>query len=125
VRKRAARPSRTRYNYGVKSVLLVLALGTVALADPSAQRVSITVSKRGFEPGDITVQAKKPVTLVFTRTTDATCAKSVVVMVDAKTTIEKPLPLDTAVEIPVTFPKAGKLSYGCSMSMVKGTITVQ
>lgn len=109
----------------MKSLLVVLALAGVALADAPTPRVAITVGRRGFEPGDITVQAKKPVTLVFTRTTDATCAKSVIVVVDDKTTIEKPLPLDKAVEIPVTFPKAGKLSYGCSMDMVKGTITVQ
>ncbi len=111
----------------MKSVLLVLALGGIALADApkSDSRIAITVSRRGFEPGDIAVPAKKPITLVFTRTTDATCAKSVIVMVDDKTTIEKPLPLDKAVEIPVTFPKPGKLSYGCSMDMVKGTITVQ
>lgn len=109
----------------MKFLLVVLALCGVALADAPSSRIPITVGRRGFEPGDITVQAKKPVTLVFTRTTDATCAKSVIVMVDDKTTIEKPLPLDKAVEIPVTFPKAGKLSYGCSMDMVKGTITVQ
>jgi plastocyanin domain-containing protein len=109
----------------MKLVLMILALGSVALADAPSPRIAITVSKRGFEPGDITVAAKKPVTLVFTRTTEATCAKSVIVVVDDKTTITKPLPLDKAVEIPVTFPKAGKLSYGCSMDMVKGTITVQ
>jgi len=111
----------------MKSVLFVLALGGIALADTpkSDSRITITVSRRGFEPGDITVPAKKPLTLVFTRTTEATCAKSVIVTVDDKMTIEKPLPLDKAVEIPVTFPKAGKLSYACSMDMIKGTITVQ
>jgi plastocyanin domain-containing protein len=109
----------------MKSLLLVLALAGVALADAPSSRIAITVSRRGFEPGEITVAAKKPVTLVFTRTTEATCAKTIIVVVDDKTTIEKPLPLDKAVEIPVTFPKAGKLSYGCSMDMVKGTITVQ
>jgi plastocyanin domain-containing protein len=109
----------------MKAALLVLALGGLAFADAPAPRIAISVTRHGFEPGDITVAAKKPVTLVFTRTTDATCAKSVVVVIDDKTHIEKPLPLDKAVEIPVTFPKAGKLSYGCSMDMVKGTITVQ
>jgi len=111
----------------MKLMLVVLALGAIAFADApkSDSRIAITVSRRGFDPGDISVPAKKLVTLVFTRTTDATCAKSVIVMVDDKTSIEKPLPLDKAVEIPVTFPKAGKLSYSCSMDMVKGTITVQ
>jgi plastocyanin domain-containing protein len=112
----------------MKSALFLLALGGVALADapkPDPSRIAITVSRRGFEPGDVTVPAHKQLTLVFTRTTEATCAKSVIVAVDDKTTIEKPLPLDKAVEIPVTFPKPGKLSYACGMDMVKGTITVQ
>ena len=68
----------------MKSVLLVLALGGVALADAPSSRIAITVSRRGFEPGEITVAAKKPVTLVFTRTTEATCAKSIVVVVDER-----------------------------------------
>ena len=47
------------------------------------------------------------------------------VTVDDGKTIEKDLPLDTAVAIDVTFPKAGKLGYACSMNMTKGTIVVQ
>ena len=91
--------------------------------DPS--RIAITVTKRGFDPDNIAVPAKKPVTLVFTRTTDATCTKSVVLAIDDGKKVERELPLDKPVEIAVTFPKAGKLSYACSMDMVKGIITVQ
>ena len=39
--------------------------------------------------------------------------------------IERDLPLDKPVEIAVTFPKAGKLGYACSMDMTKGVIVVQ
>jgi hypothetical protein len=39
--------------------------------------------------------------------------------------LERDLPLDKPVEVAVTFPKAGKLGYACSMNMAKGVIFVQ
>lgn len=88
-------------------------------------RFAIKVTDKGFEPADISVPAGKPVTLVFERKTDETCAKQVVLTMDDGKKIEKELPLNTPVEIATTFPKAGKLGYACSMDMIKGTITVQ
>ena len=83
------------------------------------------MTEMGFEPDSITVAANTPVTLVFTRKTDATCTKSVVVTLDDGKKIVRDLPLDKSVEIAATFPKAGKLGYACSMNMTKGTIVVQ
>ncbi|MGE3545660.1 MAG: cupredoxin domain-containing protein [Kofleriaceae bacterium] len=82
------------------------------------------VTKNGFEPANISVPAGKPVTLVFTRKTDSTCVKEVVMNVDGKK-IEKKLPLNEAVTLEVTFPRAGKLTYACAMEMFKGVVTVQ
>jgi plastocyanin domain-containing protein len=110
----------------MKTVLfLVVTLSAVADAEaPKAPRFEITVTKQGFEPESVNVPANKPVTLVFTRKTQATCTKQIVLtMADGKK-IERALPLDTAVEIPVTFPKAGKLGYACGMDMNKGVIVV-
>ena len=87
--------------------------------------IAVAVTKRGFDPDAITVPAKQPVTLVFTRKTEETCTKSVVITLDDGKTLERELPLDKPVEIAVTFPKAGKLGYACSMGMSKGTIVVQ
>lgn len=87
--------------------------------------IQIAVTEKGFEPDRIDVPANKPVTLVFTRKTDKTCAKEVVIAMGRDTKIEKPLPLDQPVEIAATFPEAGKLGYACSMDMIKGTIVVQ
>ena len=86
---------------------------------------SIAITRSGFDPGTVKVPAKTPVTLVFTRKTDATCTKSIVVTIDDGKTIERELPLDKPVEIAATFPKAGTLEYACSMHMNKGTIVVQ
>ncbi len=96
-------------------------------AAPSAAkstRFEIAVTDEGFKPDDVKVPAATPITLVFTRKTDSTCAKEVVITADGKK-IQKALPLNTPVEIAATFPTAGKLSYACSMDMVKATLTVQ
>ncbi len=107
---------------------LALTFGAAASADTTPakpSRIEIAVTKRGFNPDSISVPAKTPVTLVFTRKTDSTCTKSVVLTLDDGKKVEKELPLDKPVEIAVTFPKAGKLTYACSMDMVKGIIVVQ
>jgi len=110
----------------VVRVLALLCAFGAASADPAGpSRFEISITKNGFEPGSITVPAKTPVTLVFTRKTEATCTKTIVVTVADGKTIERELPLDKAVEIAATFPKAGKLGYACTMNMNKGTIIVQ
>ena len=85
----------------------------------------IAVTEKGFEPADLAVPAGKPITLVFDRKTDQTCAKQIVLDTGDGKKIQKDLPLNTPVEIAATFPKAGKLSYACGMDMMKGTLTVQ
>src|SRR5207237_9517235 len=94
------------------ALLLPVALFTAAaFADPSPAKVArfeIRVTENGFEPEITKVPAKKAVTLVFVRKTDATCTKSVVLTLDSGKTIERELPLDKPVEIAATFPKAGK-----------------
>ena len=90
----------------------------------SGDRIAISVTEKGFEPDNVSVPGGKPVTLVFTRKTDSTCAKEVVIPLEGKK-IEKALPLNEAVAIDVTFPKAGQITYACGMDMVKGTVVVQ
>ncbi len=106
-------------------VLLGLVAVTRADPKPAGKRIEITVTAKGFEPDHIQVPASQPVTLVITRKTDRTCAKRVVIQLGDGKKIEKELPLDTAVEVPVTFAKKGELGYACSMDMIKGVILVQ
>ncbi|MBP9086580.1 MAG: cupredoxin domain-containing protein [Kofleriaceae bacterium] len=87
--------------------------------------IAIEVTSRGFSPNKITVKKGVPITLVFTRTTDKTCAKEVVIAVGDGTTIERALPLKQKVAIAITFAKSGDLSYACKMDMVTGIISVQ
>ena len=97
--------------------------GRSGASDPS--RIPINVTERGFEPDPVNVPSGKPVTLVFTRKTDQTCAKEIVLTMEDGKKVERKLPLDTPVELAATFPKAGQLSYACGMDMMKGTIVVQ
>ena len=110
-------------------VALSVCVGGSALADaPStkdASRIEIAVTKRGFDPAEIKVPAKKAITLVFTRKTDQTCTKTIVLKLDDGKKVERELPLNKPIELAVTFPKAGKLGYACSMDMNKGIIVVQ
>ena len=115
----------------IRTLLIPLAIvfaGAASADSPApkaASRIDIAVTTSGFNPDNISVPAKKPVTLVFTRKTDSTCAKSVVLTMDDGKKIERDLPLDKPVELAVTFPKAGKLGYACSMDMAKGIVVVQ
>lgn len=114
----------------IRTLLACLAVtlaGGVAAGTPpkSTSRIEITVTKAGFAPDDISVPAKKPVSLVFTRKTDATCIKTVVLTMDDGKKLERELPLDKPVEVAVTFAKAGKLTYACGMNMAKGVIVVR
>ena len=110
------------------TLLLPVALAGSAMADAPVKtpsRIEVSVTKRGFNPDSINVPAKKPVTLVFTRKTEQTCTKSIVLTMDDGKRIERELPLDKPVEIAVTFAKAGKLGYACGMDMAKGIIIVE
>ena len=115
----------------VSSLLVVALLVSIGLADPSKpappmpRRIEISVTSKGFVPDRIQITAAQPVTLVFTRKTDRTCAKRVVVQLGDGKKVEKDLPLDTAVEVPATFAKKGQLGYACGMDMITGVILVQ
>jgi plastocyanin domain-containing protein len=115
--------------YGGRAMKSLVVLGLLAgplFADtPKPARFDISVTRKGFQPGEIDVPAKTPVTLVFTRKTNATCTKSVVVTLGDGKTLERELPLDEPVAIDVTFPRPGKLGYACSMDMNKGVIVVR
>lgn len=99
-----------------------------APAPPTAAtngRVEISVTDKGFQPKNVSVPKGEPVTLVFTRRTEKTCATEIILEVEGQEKIERKLPLNEAVEVTATFPKAGELRYACAMDMISGVITVQ
>lgn len=97
----------------------------VAPVKPAVARIAIAVTEDGFAPDHVKVTHGQPTVLVFTRTTDATCAKAVILELGDGTKVKKDLPLRHPVEIAATFAKAGELRYACSMDMISGVVTVQ
>jgi plastocyanin domain-containing protein len=109
--------------------ILLSVLGLTLLASPAVaekpRRIEIAVTSKGFDPGTIAIKKGEPVALVFTRTTESSCMKEVIVNTDGGKAIQKELPLNKAVTIPVTFKSSGELAYTCGMKMATGTITVK
>jgi plastocyanin domain-containing protein len=81
--------------------------------------IEITASTAGYSPATIEAKAGEDITLRFTRTTTSECLSEVVIP-DLK--IKKELPVNTPVDVPVKFDKAGSYGFQCGMAMVKGTI---
>ena len=114
----------------IASVALVVALGVTGMSadgnkKASPRRIDIAVTEAGFEPKKVTVTKGEEVTLAFTRKTDKTCAKEVIVHLNEKDTVEKDLPLNEVVPVTATFSKSGELGYACGMNMLGGVIVVK
>jgi plastocyanin domain-containing protein len=88
------------------------------------EKLQIAITDKGFEPEKLEVKKGQPVELVFTRKTDQTCIKEVV-LDTGSSKIQKPLPLNKPVTIKTKFMMAGDLKYACNMNMFSGTVTVQ
>ncbi len=87
-----------------------------------ATRVEITIDSTGFNPPTIQATAGQPLTLVFTRVTDQTCATSIKV---PSQNITKVIPLNTPTEVSLAAMEKGDVSFACGMDMVTGVINVQ
>ena len=115
---------------GLAGVLAVLAACGDKAAPPASPpsvgpKLVVSVTSKGFEPDHLTVPGGAPVTIEFTRKTDQTCAKQVVVEVGGGQKVTKELPLGQPVAITATFATGGELRYACGMDMISGVISVQ
>jgi plastocyanin domain-containing protein len=115
---------------GLIAALLVFPTSLAHAASPKAppaksakeQRLEISVTKEGFVPASAKVKVGQPVTLVVTRKVERTCATEIVV---GDYAINKPLPLDTAVEVTFTPTKPGKIRFSCGMDMIAGELVAE
>ena len=92
-----------------------------AHAPATGNRVAITVSGSGYQPSSVTVPAGRPVTLVFTRTSDDGCGTQVMF---PSLNIRRDLPLNQPVEVALT-PTAGTIAFTCGMNMLRGSVVAQ
>lgn len=117
--------------------MIVLSLSTVAAAgcdrDEKASDVSespaknasntvaIRVGADGFQPSSVRAEKGEPLTLRFTRTTDATCAKNVEF---PELGIKKELPLEEPVAVRIPTGEARKLTFQCGMGMYESSVVI-
>ncbi len=106
----------------MRRVLFAAAL-LVACNKPAAAdgTVNVTASDEGFKPSAVTFKKGAPATLVFTRTTDQTCATEVVF---PELNIKKDLPKNTPVAISIPTDKEQKLTFQCGMGMYKSSVVI-
>jgi plastocyanin len=124
----AIAPARTTTTASATTAVPAVAEADTAAtpaATPAQGRLEIRVTEQGFEPDHLKVAKGTPVTLAFTRQTDHTCAKQVVLQLGGGKKIEKELPLGQTVLVEATFAEAGELRYACGMDMISGVLSVQ
>jgi plastocyanin domain-containing protein len=83
--------------------------------------VAVTVDDHGFSPSSVNFKKGAPASLVFTRTSDDTCATEVVF---PELNLKKELPKGTPVKIDVPTDKDQKLTFQCGMGMYKSSVVV-
>ncbi|MGZ3422749.1 MAG: cupredoxin domain-containing protein [Polyangiales bacterium] len=88
----------------------------------TGKRIDVKAGGEGFVPNAITVKKGEATTLVFTRTTDDTCATKVVF---PEIKLEKELPLNQPVPIELPVDKDRTLAFQCGMGMFKSKVVVQ
>jgi plastocyanin domain-containing protein len=94
----------------------------VASVEVKGRRVDVTAGANGFQPSTVTVKQGEPTTVVFTRTTDETCATEVV-FPEIKLKKDLPLNQQVAVELPVDTSRT--LAFQCGMGMFKSKVVIQ
>lgn len=94
---------------------------TGAASTDDTATTAITADDTGFHPSSVTLAKGKPARLVFTRTTDDTCARQVVF---PELSITKDLPLNQQVAIDIPTSDARKLTFQCGMGMYKSSVVV-
>jgi plastocyanin domain-containing protein len=123
---------RTRLLLALASVVGVAAFATACKKDQpsdqpsdpvatSADVVQITADGEGFKPSSVTIPKGTATKLVFTRTTDDTCATEVVF---PDLDVKKDLPKGAPVTIDVPTDQARTLTFQCGMGMYKSSVVI-
>ncbi len=93
-------------------------------APAAGRKVEIQVTEAGFQPKDVKAKKGEPLTLVFTRVTDATCIKAIDIPDEKVKAFE--LPLNKPVSLIITPTKVGVTAFHCTaLAMGDGKIIVE
>jgi plastocyanin domain-containing protein len=107
----------------------LIVLSACSKKSPSAQGtlsdvsgiVAVRVDSEGFHPDRIQVEQGQSLSLAFERTTDDTCATSVVF---PELAIDRKLPLHEIVTIQIPTEQEQTLSFQCGMAMYKSAVRI-
>ena len=84
------------------------------------RRIAIEANTKGYTPDKIAGKPGEKLMLVFTRTAESECISQV--KMPPKGTPAVDLPMNKAVEIAVTVPSTGEVTFTCGMDMFSGSI---
>ena len=99
----------------------VLALGSVAHAEPPAPGIEIVV-EGGYKPDRVVVKQGEPVLLRFLRKEYSGCTLEVVF---PTLDLRRELPTGETVVIDLGTPPAGEIPFHCGMNMIHGVVVVE
>lgn len=96
---------------------------STAIVNTPSDKPTITLTKNGYEPSNITVKAGSQVSLTLTNKDARGCIQAFTL---PKYNIEKIIPLGTSETVIFTAPKESgtKIAFMCSMGMYTGTINI-
>ena len=92
-------------------------------ASDSLQTVQVTIGPDGFSPDRVHLEPGVPAELLFTRTTDRTCATNVQIAALDVDPVDIPLQEPTPVRF--TPGRAGTYTFACGMDMIRGSLVVR
>ena len=106
---------------------IIALLPALALAHDSPHKqknrvIEIRVTEEGFVPARVEARAGQPVTLVFRRTTEHTCATEAVFPSLGRTLA---LPLNKSVRTTLRPRSKGTIEFACGMGMYTGQVVVR
>lgn len=97
-----------------------VATASVRAAEPAPTTVRVEINEQGFEPARVFIEAAHPV--VFRRTTTESCATA---LVFPEFGIERALPLNTDVSVPLPATAEGELAFQCGVGKQRGKLFVR
>ena len=114
--------TKTTTNASASSSAVASANASASALEIVGKRVDVDVGEHGFSPSEITVKKGDPTTLVFTRTSNSTCAFEVVF---PDLNLTKDLPLNRPVPVVLPTGEARTYAFQCGMGMYKSKVVVQ
>jgi len=92
------------------------------IAKPRVQTAKIEINTKGYRPNSLKLRRGVRARVTFVRTTDATCAKEIVL---PDFNIRRALPLNQPVVVTFTPSHRGAYTFVCGMNMMRGKLIVQ